>query len=185
MSSPGTLEPEVGQDISIDDRELFAKWKWVGLIVSLLAIQILIGGIAIFLANSDPTHSVVPNYHQKAMEYDKVLSARQVSHQLGWKWTIVPGQQVDSSGKRQLIIQLQDARAQPIPDAAVSIELWHHARGNYRQNIMLTPMPQQPGSYQGKAIVDRSGLWQVDFIADRLTDHFVDRRENQWSLAQP
>ena len=181
MSTPGALEPEV----SVEDRELFAKWKWVGLIVGLLAIQVTVGGMAIFLANSDPAHSVVPNYHQQAMEYDKVLAARQVSHQLGWTWTIVPGQQIDSTGKRQLIIQLQDRKGQPIPEAHVVLQLWHHARGNQRQSITLSPVPQKQGWYQGEAVVDRTGLWQVDLSVDRLKDHFVDRRENYWSLAKP
>ena len=181
MSSPGALEPEV----SVEERELFAKWKWVGLIVGLLAMQVIVGGMAIFLANSDPAHSVVPNYHQQAMEYDKVLAARQVSHQLGWTWTIVPSQQLNNIGKRQLIVQLKDYKAQPLTEAQVTIQLWHHARGNQRQSITLSPVPQKPGWYQGEALVDRTGLWQVDLSVDRLKDHFVDRRENNWSVAKP
>lgn len=181
MSSPGAIEAE----ISAEDRELFAKWKWVGLIVGLLALQVFVGGMAIFLANSDPTYSIEPNYHQKAMEFDKVLAARQVSHQLGWKWTIVPGHQIDSTGRRELNIQLQDANLQPITDALISVQLMHHAKGNKRQNIKLTPVPDKPGQYQGTALIDRAGLWQVDLSADRQTEHFVDRRENQWSLAKP
>ncbi|MFT3882633.1 MAG: FixH family protein [Gemmatales bacterium] len=181
MSSPGTLESEV----SVQDRELFAKWKWVGLIVGLLSIQVIVGGMAIFLANSDPAHSVVPNYHQQALEYDKVLAARQLSHQLGWTWSIVPGQQIDTTGKRQLTLQLQDNRAQPVTEAHVILQLLHHARGNSRQNITLTPVPQKPGWYQGEAVVDRAGLWQVDLSVDRQKEHFVDRREFHWSLGKP
>lgn len=178
MSSPGPITSEV----SMEDRELFAKWKWVGLIVGLLAIQILVGGMAIFLANSDPAHSVIPNYHQQAMEYDKVLAARQVSHQLGWTWTIVPGQQLDSKGKRQLMIQLLDNKSHPLGEAQVAIQLCHHARGNHRQHLALSPVPQKPGWYQGEAVVDRAGLWQIELSVDRLQDHFVDRREIYWSL---
>lgn len=181
MSSPGTLIPET----SIEDRELFAKWTWVGLIVGLLAIQVMIGGMAIFLANSDPAHAVVPNYHQQAVEYDNVLAARQVSHQLGWTWTMVPGQQLDSNGKRLLMVQLQDGKAQPLTEARVGVQLWHHARGNQRQNMNLVPVPEKPGWYHGEAVVDRPGLWQVELNVDRQKEHFVDRRENYWSLAKP
>jgi len=181
MSSPGTLEPEV----SMEDRELFAKWKWVGLIVGLLGLQVVVGGVAIFLATSDPSHSVVPNYHQQALESDKVLATRQVSQRLGWTWTIMPGQQTDSTGKRQLIVNLQDSKTQPITEAHLAIQLWHHARGNSRQNITLSPVPSKPGWYQGEALIDRAGLWQVDLSVDRKNDHFVDRRENQWSLTRP
>lgn len=185
MPTPGTIVVEERTEISIEDRERYAKWKWVGLIVGLLALQVFVGAMAIYLANSDPTYSIEPNYHQKAMEYDKVLAARQASQQLGWKWTIAPGQQTDSSGSRQLIIQLQDAKLQPITDALVSIQLLHHARGNNRQIVHLTPILDKPGWYQGRGIIDRAGLWQVDLSADRQTEHFVDRRENQWSLAKP
>lgn len=181
MSSPGTLEPEVG----VEDRELFAKWRWVGLIVGLLAIQVIVGGMAIFLATSDPSHSVVPNYHQQALEHDKVLSARQVSHQLGWTWTFLPGTQLDGTGKRQLMIQIQDRNTQPVTEAHVVLQLWHHARGNQRQNIAFTSVPQKPGWYLGEAVVDRNGRWQIDLTVDRSKDHFVDRREFNWSLTKP
>lgn len=180
MSTPGTVESEY----SFEHREIFARWKWVGLIVGLLAVQILVGGMAIFLANSDPAHSVIPNYYQQALEYDKVLAARQVSHQLGWKWNVVPGESIDLAGKRTLIIQVQDRKSQPVTDALVMAQLWHHARGNQRQSITFDAVPDKPGWYQGVAVVDRNGLWQVDLTVDRLTDHFVDRRETNWSLSK-
>ncbi len=62
-----------------------AAWKWGGLIVALLASQIGIGVAAIVLANNDPSASVVPSYHAKAVLGDRATTLRTASAQLGWK----------------------------------------------------------------------------------------------------
>lgn len=179
MSTPRAIIPADDAD-----RELFAKWKWGAIIVGFLAVQFLMSGIAIFLATSDPTHAVIPNYHQQSLEYDKVLAARQTSHQLGWTWTITTGDQIDSSGKRILIVHILDAQSKPVTEASISLQLRHHARGNELQKLLLKPDPQSAGVYRGEAVMNRVGIWQIDISADRNQEHFVDRREKYWSFNQ-
>lgn len=180
MSTPRAIIP--ADDAAA--RERVAKWKWGAIIIGFLAVQILMSGIAIFLATSDPTHAVIPNYHQQSLEYDKVLAARQTSHQLGWTWTITPGEKLDITGKRALMVQVLDARSKPVTEATISLQLRHHARGNELQKLQLMPDPKSPGVYRGEAVMNRVGLWQIDINADRNEEHFVDRREKYWSFNQ-
>lgn len=181
MSTSGTLEPET----MIDHREYAAKWKWVGLVISLLALQVTVGGFAIYLANSDPSHSIVPNYHQQALEYDQVLANRQSSQKLGWTWSITPSNQLTPTGKRAITVQLRDAAGKPITNAIVTLQVTHHARGNNHQNITLFAEDEAPGTYRGEALLERNGVWQVDLVAQGQKDRFTDRRESYWSFSKP
>ena len=179
MPTPGTIE----NDTTTIKQESRARWTWTGVIVGFIMIQFVMSGVAIYLANSDPTHAVVPNYHQQALEYDKVLAEKKASHDLGWTWNIQcdPAQQ---SGQRNIAVQLKDAHGQPLNDAQVSLQLFHHARGKDRLTVALFPTGKQPGEYQGHAALQRSGLWQVELNVQRNADHFIDRAEKFWSFAK-
>lgn len=155
---------------------------WSGIIGGFFLVQIALGISAIILATSDPTHAVIPNYHQQAMDHDKVLAARQSSERLGWKWTISLDTPKSSFNKRGFTIQLKDGQGKAVESADVSVELCHHARGNNIQKIRLVPILQQPGAYHGEAVMERSGVWQIDLNVHRQNEHFVDRSEKFWSL---
>lgn len=179
MSAPGTLE----QNDEAMQQERRAKWTWTSVIVGFIMIQFIMSGVAIYLATSDPSHAVIPNYHQQALEYDKVLAEKKASHDLGWTWTI----QCDSrqlAGQRDISVQLKDGQGHPLADAQVSLQLFHHARGKDRQKVTLSPAGQQPGEYRGYALVDRSGIWQVELSVQHHADHFTDRTEKYWSFAK-
>ncbi len=180
MSSSWTLEPA----ISVQQRETTAKWKWTGLIVGFLGVQVVMSAVAIFLANSDPSHAVIPNYHQQALEYDQVLAARQASQRLGWIWTIDPGMEQTAPGKHSLTVRIRDAAGKPITNAEVTLQISHHARGNDRQSIVLAA-EREAGTYRGQARIDRNGVWQVDLSVHRQNDLFIDRRESFWSFNKP
>lgn len=155
---------------------------WTGVIGVFFVVQITLGISAIVLANSDPTHAVIPNYHQQALDHDRVLAARQSSERLGWKWTISIDDPKSAIAKRGFTIQLKDGQGKAVESADVAVELCHHARGNNIQKIRLTPIPQQPGAYHGEALLERSGVWQIDLNVHRQNEHFIDRTEKFWSF---
>jgi nitrogen fixation protein FixH len=126
---------------------------------------------------------VIPNYHQQAMDHDKVLAARQASEKLGWKWSISVDDLQAKMTTRGFTIELKDAQGKAIESAEVAVELCHHARGNQIQKVRLFPVPQQPGMYHGEALLDRSGVWQIDVNIHRQAEHFIDRTEKFWSFA--
>lgn len=177
MPTSGTITPTSQQ-------ERRSKYLWLAIILGLFVVQFTMSGVAIVLANSDPTHAVIPNYHQQALEYDKVLNARHISERLGWKWTITLDSLRTTSGKRGLILELQDAESKPLEQAEIDLSLCHHARGNQVQKVHLTPMPDQPGKYRGDAVLQRTGVWQIDVNVNRKSDHFIDRKDQYWSFAR-
>ncbi len=164
-------------------QERRAKWIWGGIIAGFFIVQFSMSIVAIVLATSDPTHAVIPNYHQQAMEHDKVLSERQASERLGWKWAIQLETHSSTSPTHTFTVQIHDAHDEPVRNAQVSIELWHHARGNQRQRVRLAEETHQPGVYRGTARLGRTGIWQIDLDVLRENQHFMDRKEKFWSFS--
>lgn len=46
-------------------------WPWPGLILVLLGMQVILCAVAIHLALQAPGGEVVPDYHRKALEWDR------------------------------------------------------------------------------------------------------------------
>ena len=176
MSAAGTMTS------TPEELETVARWKWAGLIVGLLVLQVLMGGFAALLAVSDPAFAVVPNYHERAMHWDDVVAARQASAALGWKSRVAAADSADLFGKRSLTVSLQDAAGQPLADAQVHVQLWHHARPLDIQEITLLPDSAMPGHYTGEAIVRRQGLWEVELKADREDQHYLATTREEWKF---
>jgi nitrogen fixation protein FixH len=168
MSSLGSL--------SVNDQqaERRSRLLWISVIAGFFLVHGSVLIVGIVLATSDPTHAVVPNYHQQAMEHDKVLAERQASERLGWTWTI----SLDSGG---VMVQLNDVQGRQVEHALINIDLCHHARGNQHRRVQLRAIAGQPGCYRGEVKLERSGVWQIDLDVQRGPDRFIDRREKYWS----
>lgn len=160
-----------------------SRLLWIGLIAGFFLVHGSMMIVGIVLATRDPTHAVIPNYHQQAMEYDKVLADRQASERLGWKWSITLESGHTTSSTNSFIVQLRDTKGQPVVDAQVAVDLCHHARGNQHRRVRLLPVTGQPGQYRGETRLDRSGVWQIDLDVQRGVEHFIDRQEKFWSLS--
>lgn len=165
-----------------EELETVARWKWAGLVVGLLVLQVLMGGFAALLAVSDPAFAVIPNYHERAMHWDDVVAARQASAALGWKSQVVAADSADLFGKRSLTVRLQDAAGQPLADAQVRLQLYHHARPLEVQEVTLLPDAAAPGQYVGEAIIRRQGLWEVELKADRDGQHYLATTREEWKF---
>ena len=137
----------------------------------------LLGGHMIFiftaiaLGTGDPSFAVVPDYYQKAVDYDEQKALLAQSAALGWSAQVMPGNEVDAIGQRELILQLRDASGQPVRDALVRIEGFHQARAS--QPIEMTCVEVLPGQYVGKAPLAREGFWQFTVDAAVDDDCFV------------
>lgn len=174
----------LGSVISTEQQlERRAWFRWCSLIALFFVVQFSMSFVAIVLATSDPTHAVVPNYHQQAMDHDKVLSERQASERLGWKWTIVLESSTSNSTMNCFTVHLKNSQGQPIEQAEIQVDLYHHARGNQRQTVRLTPVENQPGAYRGFSRLGKTGVWQIDLNVKHGTEHFNDRREKYWSFS--
>jgi len=165
-----------------EELETVARWKWAGLVVGLLVLQVLMGGFAALLAVSDPAFAVIPNYHDRSIHWDDVVAARQASAALGWKSQVVAADSADLFGKRRLTIRLENATGRPLSDAQVRLQLYHHARPLEIQDIVLSPDVAVPGQYVGDAIIRRQGLWEVELIADHDNQHYLATTREEWKF---
>ncbi len=124
--------------------------------MALLASQVAIGVAAIVLAYSDPSVSVVPSYHDKAVLGDRATVLRDRSAALGWKVEL----NVDSTGPNSRIVwTILDKQGQPVTHPQGEVLLYHHARAS---EPILIRLEDHPDGLQ----VDRMGHWQVEMTLD-------------------
>lgn len=176
MSAAGTVTS------TPEELETVARWKWAGLVVGLLVLQVLMGGFAALLAVSDPAFAVIPNYHDRSMHWDDVVAARQASAALGWKSRVSAADSADMFGKRRLTISLEDATGRPLAGAQVRLQLYHHARPLEIQEVTLLPDVAAPGQYFAEAIVRRDGIWEVELTADCDGQHYLATTREEWKF---
>lgn len=135
-----------------------ARLLWLSGIVGLLSLQIVIGGAAIYLANSDDTVAIVPNYYQSAVNWDVTRRSLKLTEKLGWAADCSVGPVVE--GQRNLTVVIQDKNGEPIPDLRIYAECFHHARASEQAKLILSQIA--PGMYSAGVAIPQNGLWQVN-----------------------
>jgi nitrogen fixation protein FixH len=181
MSSSGTITRPTPPPVS-QASEAVARWVWPGLIIGLLGTQVAMGAYAVVLATGDPAWRVVPHYHDRAMNWDKVAKARAASDQLGWTTTIQPGPSADLQGQRELTVDLADRAGRPLADTTVQVELWHHAYPGEVQSVTCRAVSGEPGRYRGRGRLTRSGMWEVELSAQQGNDRWLFIQPTHWSF---
>ncbi|MFK7790373.1 MAG: FixH family protein [Phycisphaeraceae bacterium] len=132
----------------------------------------LLGGHMIFIftaiaiGTGDPSFAVVPDYYQKAVDYDEKKALLAESAELGWTVELMPSDTADAIGQRELIVQLRDASGKPVRNRVVKIDGFHQARAS--QPISMTCVEVLPGQYVGKGLLTREGFWQ--FTVDAASE---------------
>ncbi|MGN6544778.1 MAG: FixH family protein [Aureliella sp.] len=150
--------------------ERHACVTWCSLILLMLGGSVGMWIYAAVLAVSDPSMAVVPDYHEKALEWDKHLAAERATHALGWTIAYVPGPAADASGERELTVFVRDSQAQPVSGAAGHLRLYHHARAGAAVTVELAE--KEPGTYVCQVAMPRAGFWQMELALDRGDEHF-------------
>ena len=136
-----------------------ARRMWVSLVVLLLGLQVVIGGVAVYLATGDPSVSVVPDYHHAALNWDAVRRADGAAARQGWTIQVKALEVVDAEGRRAVEVRLSDRLGQPIDGLEMTGTLYHHARAGDVQEISLPSAGG--GRYLTTVEMNRPGLWQV------------------------
>ena len=84
-------------------------WLWPSIIIGMLGVHTIGCLIVVYIATSDPSHAVVPDYHSKAVAWDEHQALARASSQLGWTCTIQTALEPDMLGQRSVRISLRDA----------------------------------------------------------------------------
>ncbi len=137
-----------------------AKWRWIGVVVGLLSLQVVIGIVALVLALNNTSTVVMPNYHQAALDWDQTRRERGAAQRLGWQVQLRPAEIVDGQGRRLLRLHIKDRNGKSLDDLHVTAEIYHHANAADVRSTTWDAIGD--GTYQTLAPMAHSGVWQVN-----------------------
>jgi nitrogen fixation protein FixH len=145
-----------------------SAWLWGTVVVAFLILQLVIGGLAFNLATGDPSVAVVPDYHERALNWDDELARRKRSDQLGWKSAVRWGDTSSETDRRELAIEVVDSDGNPVSGGEASVRFYHHARGVDVATTVLQEL--SPGKYAAELPMAKPGLWEIEFSLSRGPD---------------
>jgi len=166
--------PDLEQENVTPGRPATPRWRvfvMPGVVLGLLGGQMVFIAIAITLATGDRSFAVVPDYYQKAVDWDQRRDALAASDELGWRVELRPSGAVDALGRRNLSVAVHDAAGQPLAGAAVTVEYFHHARAKDFRAVELSEVV--PGQYATAAQMPLAGRWQFDVVIERGEQRYV------------
>lgn len=161
------------------DVERTARRFWVTLVIGLLGLQIVIGVTSIALSVGDPSVSVVPNYHQAALDWDITHRARELARQLGWHVDATISRPDSPTGDCLMQVTVRDRAGNHLRGLAVGVQYFHHARGSRIYRVALTEA--EDGGYVARVPLDRVGLWQLDMTIEG--QHGIARASEELEVA--
>ena len=162
-----TEQPDANMpDANMNDRaagrrsaERRAKYFWVSLVVLLLATQVVIGGFSLHLATTDPTVSVVPDYHQNALNWDQQQHIATAADRLGWTIDLKASDVADGQGQRAIEIAVQDRNGKNIDSLNLQAIAYHHAAASDLRRFSMNAVGD--GNYLALAPMGRPGIWNL------------------------
>lgn len=141
------------------------------IVVGLLGGHMVFIFIAITLATGDRSFAVVPDYYQKAVDYDERKALLAKSAELGWSVDLSPSKQADALGQRDVVIQMLDAQGEPVRGLKVRVDAYHVARAG--EPVMFECIEVLAGQYVGQAKIGKEGFWQFSIEASSGDQRFV------------
>lgn len=126
------------------------------LVGGLLCLNFTVVGVTLYLAHSDPTFAVEPDYYGKAIRWDADEAARERATALGWTLEVDAAAGLSSTGMRTLTIRLRDRESQPVMGAVVETESFSHRVASRR--------------FAGACVERGPGIYQIDvpFLGEGL-----------------
>lgn len=142
-----------------------------GIVFLLLGVNATIVGITVYLANSDRSFAVEPDYYQKALRWDAQVQQREQTLALGWDVRLDPGAQ--GAAGRHVQISIRDRDGRPVEGARVRVTAFPAARAADRFGAEFDP--SEPGVYRADMDLAQPGLWEFDVLATRGGDQYTNR----------
>lgn len=141
------------------------------MIVGLLGLQVAGGVFAIILATGDESVAVVPDYHQRALQWDDEMAVRRASEKLGWTCDVQQIAMADN-GSAGLVAALTDDRGETIDVAQGTLQWYQHIRANDVRQLAI-----RAGTLDTMRLddcFDANGLWEVTIdVTDAEGNRFV------------
>jgi nitrogen fixation protein FixH len=163
--APPTFEPERSS--------VLARWRWPGIIIGFLVLNVCITAALITSAVSDPSYAIEPDSYQKALAWDATQAQMAANARLGWTAAGNVSSRQDCASLRVLNLKMQDRTDAPIVGANVTIEAFAQTRS--AQRLRATLSENDPGEYGASLPFHRNGLWEIRLTAKRGEETFTTR----------
>lgn len=159
-----------------------SAWPWF--IVALLASHVLAMVVAVTIAVRDRSFAVVPNYYDRAVNWDEEQAKFRASEKLGWQVQVEAAGQVDPLGRRVVSFVLTDSRGHAISGATLQVEYFHEAHGDEDHDVELTPDASDPTRFTRLLPMRYAGEWEFHFTANAGGQTFVAKQTQTLSNAR-
>ncbi len=140
---------------------------WPLIVVALLLGQVVLSGVTVLYAVSDPAFATEPDYYRKALSWDSDASRRRAAHELGWEIHLDVSTIESPLHNRNVRVLLRDRDGGPLRGADMTCEAFPHARAKDRLTLSFREID---GAYEAELPVRRIGIWEL-----RLTLRHGDR----------
>lgn len=145
--------------------------QWPIGIVAILAASVA-GNVAFMrAANNDPSFAIEPEYYQKAVAYDTIMSEAKLSAALGW--SAITSLELGSSGQGMLQTQLKGPSGESVDADSVIAQAFFIARANNVVKVRLTGSGDGSGVYRALIPVLHMGQWEIRVDAFRNQEHYI------------
>jgi len=131
---------------------------WPLIVPGLLLLQVAVSGLTLYAALSNPSFAAEPDYYRKAMDWDATAARKRAEAALGWRLQVDVSSTTSASNERAVRVLVHDRDGKPVEGAAVSAEVFHHARAAERSEVVFSG--DGAGCYAATLEMRRIGLWE-------------------------
>lgn len=146
-----------------------SPWPWI--LAGMLAVQASMCVVGVAFATQDRTFAVETDYHRKAVDWDRTVARQRSSQAMGWHCQVHLNPLPDHGNA--LVLTLRDERQQPISDASVTVQYFHHARAADFREATLQSLGD--GNYRLAAPLNREGKWEFRVLAHAGSAIFTEK----------
>jgi len=144
---------------------------WPAVIAGALALHVVAMAVMVYIATSNESYAVEPDYYAKALAWDERRAQERHNAELGWRldFAVVPA---DPGADPVLRASLVDADGAPVTGARVAVEAFANVR---RDDVLTATLAPSPDGYEIAMPMHGNGRWEFRFEVTRKNELFTYR----------
>jgi hypothetical protein len=144
-------------------------WPWI--VGGALALHVVGSMVMVYIATSNDSYAVEPDYYAKALAWDERRAQEQTNAELGWTLDFVV-EPAAAGADPVLRVDLTDASGQPLSDATISVETFSNL---HRGDVVTATLRATDAGFEAMMPMRGAGRWEFRFSAQRGDDLFTHR----------
>jgi len=143
--------------------------RWPLGIAGVLLATVVANIALYYVAGSDPSFVIEPNYYAKAIAWDSTMAQSAMNQKLGWHLAPSLAAYTMRDGA-ELSVRLTDSTGAPIDDATVKVAALYNARA---ATVVESTLHLDHASYVAHLPVSHRGQWELRFDVTRAGQRFT------------